>query len=246
MKPVIAIIFSVITLNCQAQNATEIVRKMDDKMRGKSSQAELTIKTIRPNWSREMLVKTWMKEGHYAMILIQAPTKEKGIVYLKRKKEVWNWIPALERSIKLPPSMMTNSWMGTDFTNDDLVKESSAVDDYDHRIIKDTMIDKRDCYLIEFLPKPNTAVVWGKILVAIDKKDFIEMYSEFYDEEGKLINVMIAHNIRMMDGRLIPTHIEMIPVDKKGQKTELFYRTILFNQNIEESFFRQERMKQLN
>jgi len=246
MKPVIAIIFSVITLNCQAQNATEIVRKMDDKMRGKSSQAELTIKTIRPNWSREMLVKTWMKEGHYAMILIQAPTKEKGIVYLKRKKEVWNWIPALERSIKLPPSMMTNSWMGTDFTNDDLVKESSAVDDYDHRIIKDTMIDKRDCYLIEFLPKPNTAVVWGKILVAIDKKDFIEMYSEFYDEEGKLINVMIAHNIRMMDGRLIPTHIEMIPVDKKGQKTELFYRTILFNRNIEESFFRQERMKQLN
>jgi len=246
MKPVIAIIFSVITLNCQAQNATEIVRKMDDKMRGKSSQAELTIKTIRPNWSREMLVKTWMKEGHYAMILIQAPTKEKGIVYLKRKKEVWNWIPALERSIKLPPSMMTNSWMGTDFTNDDLVKESSAVDDYDHRIIKDTMIDKRDCYLIEFLPKPNTAVVWGKILVAIDKKDFIEMYSEFYDEEGKLINVMIAHNIRMMDGRLIPTHIEMIPVDKKGQKTELFYRTILFNQNIEESFFTLERMKQLN
>lgn len=246
MKPVIAIIFSVITLNCQAQNATEIVRKMDDKMRGKSSQAELTIKTIRPNWSREMLVKTWMKEGHYAMILIQAPAKEKGIVYLKRKKEVWNWIPALERSIKLPPSMMTNSWMGTDFTNDDLVKESSAVDDYDHRIIKDTMIDKRDCYLIEFLPKPNTAVVWGKILVAIDKKDFIEMYSEFYDEEGKLINVMIAHNIRMMDGRLIPTHIEMIPVDKKGQKTELFYRTILFNRNIEESFFRQERMKQLN
>jgi len=246
MKPVIAIIFSVITLNCQAQNATEIVRKMDDKMRGKSSQAELTIKTIRPNWSREMLVKTWMKEGHYAMILIQAPTKEKGIVYLKRKKEVWNWIPALERSIKLPPSMMTNSWMGTDFTNDDLVKESSAVDDYDHRIIKDTMIDKRDCYLIEFLPKPNTAVVWGKILVKINKKDFIEMYSEFYDEEGKLINVMIAHNIRMMDGRLIPTHIEMIPVDKKGQKTELFYRTILFNRNIEESFFRQERMKQLN
>jgi outer membrane lipoprotein-sorting protein len=246
MKPVIAIIFSVITLNCQAQNATEIVRKMDDKMRGKSSQAELTIKTVRPNWSREMLVKSWMKEGHYAMILIQAPAKEKGIVYLKRKKEVWNWIPALERSIKLPPSMMTNSWMGTDFTNDDLVKESSAVDDYYHKIIKDTLIDKRDCYLIEFLPKPNTAVVWGKILVAVDKKDFIEMYSEFYDEEGKLINVMIAHDIRMMDGRLIPTHMEMIPVDKKGQKTELFYRTILFNRNIEESFFTQERMKQLN
>ncbi|HJV21035.1 MAG TPA: outer membrane lipoprotein-sorting protein [Sediminibacterium sp.] len=246
MRTVIAIILSIVAFNCQAQNATEIVRKMDDKMRGKSSQAELAIKTVRPNWSREMLVKTWMKEGHYAMILIQAPAKEKGIVYLKRKKEVWNWIPALERSIKLPPSMMTNSWMGTDFTNDDLVKESSAVDDYNHKIIKDTFIDKRDCYIIEFLPKTNTAVVWGKILVAIDKKDFIELYSEFYDEEGKLINVMIAHDIRMMDGRLIPTHIEMIPVDKKGQKTEIFYKTILFNRNIEDNFFTMERMKQLN
>jgi outer membrane lipoprotein-sorting protein len=115
-----------------AQDAIEIVKKADEKMRGKTSQAEMTIKTTRPTWTREMTVKTWIKGNDYAMILIQAPARDKGTVFLKRKKEVWNWLPTVERSIKLPPSMMSQSWMGTDFTNDDLVKESSIVEDYTH------------------------------------------------------------------------------------------------------------------
>ena len=246
MRVLPTILTSLFFLNSLAQSATDIVKKMDSNMRGKTSQAELIIKTTRPNWTREMQVKTWMKEGNYAMILIQSPPKEKGIVFLKRKKEVWNWLPILERSIKLPPSMMANSWMGTDFTNDDLVKESSVVEDYDHSFINDTVIDNRECFLILFKPKPSTAVVWSKIIVAIDKKDFIEMYSEFYDDDEKLINIMQARNIRMIDGRIIPTHLEMIPVDKKGHKTEIIYKTILFNRNIEDQFFSLEKMKQLN
>ena len=228
------------------QNATEIVKKMDANMRGKSSQAVLTIRTVRPTWSREMVVKTWMKGTKYTMILVQAPAKEKGIVFLKRGNEVWNWMPALERNIKLPPSMMANSWMGTDFTNDDLVKESSVIDDYFHKIVGDTVIDNKESYIIEFLPKPNTAVVWGKILVSIDKVNFLELHSEFFDEEGKLINTMNVKNISMMDGRLIPTHMEMIPADKKNQKTELIYQSIRFNRNMEDNFFTTEKMKQLN
>lgn len=215
-------------------------------MRGKSSQALLTIRTIRPTWSREMVVKTWMKGTKYTMILVQAPAKEKGIVFLKRDKEVWNWMPALERSIKLPPSMMTNSWMGTDFTNDDLVKESSVIDDYLHKIVGDTVIDNMQCFIIEFLPKPNAAVVWGKLLVSIDKINFLELHAEFYDEEEKLVNSMNAKKISMMDGRLIPTYMEMIPADKKNQKTELIYQSIQFNRNIEDNFFTTEKMKQLN
>lgn len=228
------------------QNATEIVKKMDANMRGKSSQAVLTIRTVRPTWSREMVVKTWMKGTKYTMILVQAPAKEKGIVFLKRGNEVWNWMPALERNIKLPPSMMANSWMGTDFTNDDLVKESSVIDDYFHKIVGDTVIDNKESYIIEFLPKPNTAVVWGKILVSIDKVNFLELRAEFFDEEGKLINTMNVKNISMMDGRLIPTHMEMIPADKKNQKTELIYQSIRFDRNMEDNFFTTEKMKQLN
>ena len=246
MKPFLTLFLSALTMLAYNQTATEIVKKMDNNMRGETSQAILMIKTVRPTWSREMTVKTWMKGTNYAMILVQAPIKEKGIVFLKRKKEVWNWMPTLERNIKLPPSMMTNSWMGTDFTNDDLIKEASVVEDYFHKIVGDTIIDNRNCYIIEFLPKPNTAVVWGKLVVAIDKKDFLELYTEFYDEEGALINVMQVDSIKIMDGRLIPTHMEMIPQNKKNHKTELFYKSVLFNRQIDDNFFNTEQMKHLN
>lgn len=228
------------------QSATDIIRKADEKMRGKTSQAELIIRTTRPSWSREMRIRSWMKANAFALLLVQSPPKDKGIVYLKRKKEVWNWMPILERIIKLPPSMMTNSWMGTDFTNDDLVKESSVVDDYDHRLLGDTVLDGKNCYKLELIPKPNTAVVWGKLLVVIDKKDFLELYTEFFDEEGKLTNTMRGSDIRMMDGRLIPTRIEMIPADKKGHKTEIIYLSVQFNRQIDDNFFSIERIKQFN
>ncbi|MDE3185011.1 MAG: outer membrane lipoprotein-sorting protein [Bacteroidota bacterium] len=229
-----------------AQNASDIVKKADEKMRGSTSQAELTIKTIRPSWTRSMEVKVWVKGNDYSMILVQSPAKDKGIVFLKRKKEVWNWMPALERTIKLPPSMMSQNWMGTDFTNDDLVKESSVVNDYDHSIVGDTVIDNRSCYIIQMIPKPEAAVVWSKLIVCIDKKDFLELHTRFYDEEGKIINIMNAYDVKTMDGRLIPTRFEMIPADKKNQKTEMTYKTIKYNRPIEDAFFTSEKMKTLN
>lgn len=230
----------------RAQDATAIVKRADDNMRGKTSQAEMTIKTTRPTWTREMVVKTWMKGNDYAMILIQAPAKDKGTVFLKRRKEVWNWLPTLERSIKLPPSMMSQSWMGTDFTNDDLVKESSVVQDYTHTIIGDSIIRNRRCFVIQMIPKPEAAVVWGKLIVCIDKENFIELHCRFYDEDGVLVNTMNAFDVKLMDERLIPTRIEMIPEDKKNQKTEILYRRIVFNRALEDSFFTMEKMRNLN
>src|SRR6476661_5077138 len=199
------------SLYCSGQTAAEIVKKADDKMHGLSSHAIITITTIRPSWSREMTVETWAKGPELAMIMVRSPARDKGIVYLKRKKEVWNWIPSLEKIIKLPPSMMSQSWMGTDFTNDDLVKESSLVNDYDHSIIGDTTIDNRNCYIIQMIPKAEAAVVWGKLLVCIDKKDFLELHTRFYDEDGALINILNTYDVKLMDGRLIPTRFEMIP-----------------------------------
>lgn len=229
-----------------AQDARDIVKRADDKMRGQTSQAEMIIRTTRPTWTREMTVNTWMKGNDYAMILIQSPVKDRGTVFLKRKKEVWNWLPTLERSIKLPPSMMSQSWMGTDFTNDDLVKESSVVDDYNHTIAGDTLIAGRSCYIIQMIPKPEAAVVWGKLIVCIDKKDFLELHSRFYDEEDDLVNIMNGLDIKEMDGRLVPTRLEMIPVDKKNQRTEIIYKKIVFNRPIDDAFFTIERMRNLN
>lgn len=232
-----ALVWVISISEVSSQTAKEIVQKADEIMRGNTSIVELTIRSIRPDWSRSMDVKAWMKGKDFSRILILAPAKEKGIVYLKRQKEVWYWMPALERVIKLPPSMMSQSWMGTDFTNDDLVKESSILSDYEHQFAGDTIIDNRPCHKIEMIPKPTAAVVWGKLIVCIDKKDFLELHTRFYDEEGQLVNVMNAYDVKTMDGRLIPTRFEMIPVDKKNQKTEMIYKSILFDRNIEDSFF---------
>lgn len=228
------------------QDATEVVRRADARMRGATMQAELVIRTVRPTWTREMTVKTWAKGTQYTLILITAPQKEAGISFLKRKKEVWNWMPVLERTIKLPPSMMSQSWMGTDFNNDDLVRESSVLTDYTHQFLPDTTLGDRTCYRILMQPKPEAAVVWDKVIVSIDKKDFIELNSLFYDEDGVLVNIMNAYDIRMMDNRLIPTRMEMIPADKRNQKTELIYKRVLYNRAIDESFFSIENMKHIN
>jgi outer membrane lipoprotein-sorting protein len=246
MKLLIIAFFTLTFLKSFAQNAKEIVKLADQKMRGSTMQAEISIKTIRPTWSREMQCKVWMKGNQLSMIMITSPAKDKGIVFLKKKKEVWNWIPALERTIKLPPSMMSQSWMGTDFTNDDLVKESSIIEDYKHSIAGDTIYQKRNCYIIEMIPKPETAVVWSKVIVFIDKKDFLELHSLFFDDDGQLINTMNSYDIKQMHDRIIPTRFEMIPADKKGQKTEMIYKNIQYNKPIDDAFFSTNKIKTLN
>lgn len=237
------------SLSVDAQNtltAKQIIKKSDDLMQGvKTTKAEMTIKTIRPKWSREMRMKSWSKGKKLSMILITAPVKEKGTVFLMKEKEVWNWIPSIERTIKMPPSMMMQSWMGTDFTNDDLVKQSSVVDDYTHKIIGEEVIEGRNCYKIEMIPNEDAAVVWGKIHTWIDKKDFLQLKVEFYDEDDELVNLMKASNIKKMGGRLVPAKLEVIPVDKKGQKTVMEYISLEFDLPLEDNFFSIKNMKKV-
>ena len=229
----------------QDLTAKDIVKKADDNMRGNTSQADITIKIIRPTWSREMNMKAWTKGDDYSMILVNSPAKEKGTAFLKRIKEVWNWIPSIERTIKLPPSMMSQSWMGTDFTNDDLVKEASSVVDYTHRLLGKESIRERDCYKIEMIPKPSAAIVWEKVIVWIDSIDFLQLKAEFYDEDGELVNVMNSSDIKPLGGRKITSKIEMVPVDKEGYSTVIIYNNIVFDEDINDNFFTTRNMKQL-
>jgi outer membrane lipoprotein-sorting protein len=228
-----------------SQDAKDIVRKADERARGKTSEAAITIQIVRPSWTREMAMKTWSKGTDLAMIIITSPVKDKGTVFLKRKKEVWNWIPSIERNIKLPPSMMSQSWMGTDFTNDDLVKEASIVEDYEHSIVSEEMILERSCYKIQLIPKPDAAVVWGKVIVWIDKKDFLTLKVEYYDEENILVSTMSASDIKMLGGKLLPARMEMIPADKKGNKTVLIYNSLTFDKEINDDFFSTQNMQRV-
>lgn len=225
-----------------AQDAREVVKRADEKARGNTSVAMITIQTIRPGWTREMTVKSWTKGNDYVVILVTAPAKEKGVVFLKRDKEVWNWVPSIERNIKMPPSMMSQSWMGTDFTNDDLVKESSILEDYEHAITGDTTIDGRACYKIRLIPKPSAAVVWGKVQMCIDKKDYLMLHVEYFDEDGSLINTMHCSDVKILGGRLLPGRMEMVPSEKKGNKTVLLYSSLSFDQPIDDSFFTVQNM----
>lgn len=229
----------------RAQSPLEIVRKANDLMRGESSISEGTLTVVKPAWTRQISTKMWMLEPDYALILITAPAKEKGTVTLKRKNELWNWIPTVRRVIKIPPSMMLQPWMGSDFSNDDLVRQSSIVDDYEHTLLGEEEIDGYICYKIELTPKSEAGVVWGKIIMWISKQGYYELKTDFYDEDGTLIKTMIGSKIKNMGDRTLPTHWEMIAVNKPGQKTILDYQTIKFNMPLEPSFFSIQNMKRI-
>jgi outer membrane lipoprotein-sorting protein len=197
----------------------------------------MTITTVRPKWEKKMIIKGWSRGSEYSVSLVLSPAKEKGSVFLKRKNEVWNYIPSLERTIKLPPSMMMQSWMGTDLTNDDLVKQSSIVVDYTHKIAGTETIEGLPCWKLILTPKEEATVVWGKVIVWVDKKDYMQLKSEFYDEDDELINLMRGSNIKTFSGKNLPSKIEFIPLENKGQKTVIEYNKWEFDVDIPDNYF---------
>lgn len=228
------------------QNAREIVREAEERRRGiKSSSGELTMKIIRPKWSREMGMKMWTKGEDYSLILVTSPARDEGTANLKRIKEVWSWVPRIERTIKLPPSMMSQSWMGSDFKNEDLVRENSIITEFSHKILGMEELMDRECYKIELIPNEDAAVVWGKIILWIDTQDYIQLKGEYYDEELYLINTMQTTKIAEFDGRLIASEMEMIPADEEGYKTVMVYHDIKFDVDLPESFFSVQNMKRV-
>ncbi|MFA8436364.1 MAG: outer membrane lipoprotein-sorting protein [Marinifilaceae bacterium] len=225
--------------------AREIVRIADEKMRGLSSKGEYSMTIVRPTWSRTVTMKSWSKGTEYSLIYITAPAREKGQVFLKRQKDMWNWIPSIERLVKIPPSMMMQSWMGSDFTNDDLLKESSSLADYSHELEGTQEIRGYDCYQVALFPKEEAAVVWGKLVMWISKEGYHRLKTEYYDEDLYLVNEENLFDIKMMDDREIPTRMEMVPIDKEGNKTIFEFKDVKFDINIKESFFSQQNMKRV-
>lgn len=234
-----------ITSTIFAQDATEIVKKADQLMRASSSYSEISMEIIKPDWSRKMSMKVWALEPDYSLIYITEPARDKGTVTLKRKNEVWNWLPSAQKVIKIPPSMMLQSWMGSDFTNDDLVRESSVIKDYTHKLIGEEKFNGMNCYKIQLIPKPEAGVVWGKIITWIEKETYLQPRVEYYDEDGFLVKKFIGSDLKKMDGRNIFTHWEMIPEDKPGNKTVMDYYKIQFNIKTEESFYSEKNMKRV-
>lgn len=229
----------------RAQTAEEIIRRMEERMRGESAELEMRMQIVRPRYTREMQMKTWAKGQDYSLVLITEPARDRGTAFLKRKKEIWNYVPNVDRTIKLPPNMMSQSWMGSDFTNDDLVRESSIIDDFEQRLIGSEKIDGTDCWVIEMIPKPGSSIVYSKVKVWIGKEDYLHRRSENYGDKGELVSVIQNSNIRDIGGRKIPTRIEIIPQGKPGHKTVIEYVNAVFNKPIKEDFFSLQNLKNI-
>lgn len=226
-------------------DATEIVRKAYEKFNGQSSKASMEMQIIRPSWQRSISMQTWSLGTKYSMILITGPARDEGTAFLKRGNEIWNWVPRIGRTVKMPPSMMSQSWMGSDFTNNDLVEESSIVTDYDHTLMADSTINGYDCYKVRLDPKPGAPVIWDKVLMWISKDEYLQLRSEFYNEYGERVNVMIGKDVKKLGGRLVPATLEMIPQDEEGHKTVLHYNNINFDVGLDQGFFSVQNMKRL-
>jgi outer membrane lipoprotein-sorting protein len=240
------LVFSSSVLNAQNMSATDIIKKADEKFNGEKSGISTMVMTIvRPTWERKVEFKSWSMGRENSLTLITAPAKDYGQTFLKRGQDLWNWNPSINRLIKLPSSMMSQGWMGSDYTNDDILKESSVVRDYTHEIVGEEMIGARICYKINMVAKEKAAIVWGHQVRWIDKKDLLTLKAELYDEDGSLVRTELGSEIKIMDGRAIPSRLELIPAEEKGNKTIVEIKDIKFNVAIEESFFSQQNMKRI-
>jgi len=246
MHKLLLIFLFFLTFNICAQDADQILKNSEEKIQGiKSSYQEMMIKIVRPKWSKEMTMKGWSIGEDYFTSVVLSPAKEKGTVFLKRENEVWNYIPSIERTIKLPPSMMMQNWMGTDFTNDDLVQRSSITDDYTNTIIGNEIIDGLDCWIIELIPNEDAAVVWGKLMMWIDKRDYMQLKTQFFDEYDEMTSIMTGKAIKSFDGKKLPAIIEFVPLDKEGNKTIVERLVWKFDIDINERYFLPNYMKNL-
>jgi len=242
---IVVLFFFFLGFPLYAQVAKDIVIKMDNKLQGNSNKSEMTMSIIRPKYTRTVEFKSWSLSRDYFMTIVTAPAKDKGQVFMKFKTEMWSFTPSINRMIKLPPSMMSQGWMGSDYSNDDLVKQSSIINDYTHTLLTDESIDGKLCYKIEMIPNETANVVWGKVITWIEKENYLSLKSEYYDEEGYIVRSELGKEIKEFDGRLLPSIIEIIPADEPENKTVITIISIDFDIDISESFFSQQNMKRI-
>ena len=225
------------SMNTAALTAEQILERAEQKLAASTMVADMTIKIERPKWNKTMSLKTWAKGTEYAMAYVKGPEKDKGTVYLKAENDVYNYLPKIKKTIKLPATLLSQNWMGTDMSTDDLVKLTQITKDYDAKLTGSETVSGRDCYTIVLAPKATADVLWGQLILTIDKKDFIQLKTQFYDEDMELVNTMIGSEVKAMGGKTVASKMIMTPAGKPEYKTTVVYSSMQFNTSISSSFF---------
>ncbi|MGW8283723.1 MAG: outer membrane lipoprotein-sorting protein [Gemmatimonadota bacterium] len=216
---------------------SEIVDYVDRMMRGESSSGEIVMEVLTENWNRSMRMTVSSLGTRYALVRILEPRKDAGTATLKSGNEIWNYLPKVDRTIKIPASLMSASWMGSHFTNDDLVKESRLAEDYDVSIGFEGSREGVPVWEFVLTPRPEAPVVWGSIRYQVRKEDFMPTWARYYDEDGSLKRTLTFGDYRTLGGRLLPCTMRMVPEDDPGEYTEIRYQSLRFNVDLSPDFF---------
>jgi outer membrane lipoprotein-sorting protein len=219
-----------------------VVKHFEDLYRSDSSISVMDLTVTRPRSTRTMTMKSWTRDRDKALILIQEPVREAGTATLKVDDNLWNYLPRIKRTIRIPPSMMLASWMGTDFTNDDLVRESSFIDDFEYQLLGRS--NDPAGWVVRFDAKPGLVGLWNRIELDLSEDGTIPLQARYYDRKNRLARTMRWDDVREFDGRRLPVHMTLVPEDEKGHKTEIRYRTIQFDVDVPESIFSLSNLEQ--
>jgi outer membrane lipoprotein-sorting protein len=227
-----------------------IARRAEDVVRSDRTYMEATMTVVSPRLRkpREVAFRSWDDRGRdRSFIRILSPAKDAGTGFLRLPPNLWTYVPRVERTMRIPPSMMLQPWMGSDFTNDDLVNESSAIEDYEHRLLR---IDESPeghgglrAYVVEYKPREEAAVVWGKIVAWIATEHFTPLRQDFYDEDGAKVRSMRFGDIREVKGRHYPHHWSMTPLEKEGHETRLQVDRVDFDASFDDGVFTTRNLK---
>jgi len=224
----------------QPPDVAAVLARLDDLYRSKSSIARMEIVVTSPRSTRTMRLKAWTRGEDDALIVIEAPPREAGTSTLRVGSNLWNFLPRIARTIRVPPSMMLGSWMGTDFTNDDLVKESSMHRDFSSRI--DRRSDAPPGWWLRLDVKPGVVGRWARIDILVDDAN-LPVEERHFDRKGRLARVMTFDETRTLGGRRLPAHLTLTPVDQPGQRTEMRYLELQFDVAIPNDTFSLSRLE---
>lgn len=249
MKYFFATVALLMAINVQAEDsASQMVHKSEQHTRGKSFMGNSKMTVHKGSESRSLGMKIWTMGQDKALVKITQPAKEKGVGNLRLELNFWQYLPNVNRIIKIPPSLMLQSWMGSDFTNDDLVRGSSLYRDYTHKIVGKEKLNGMDAVKILCTPKPKAPVVWGKVELWVRAKDSVPLQEYFYSESGELLKKLVGEDVQTFGAHTIPTKLTMEDVKKAGNKTVVEYEasSVKVDVKIDDSIFTQNNLKKQN
>lgn len=222
--------------NAQAPDAKELIRQALEHWRGTTSYVENTMIIHRPSWQRSMSMVGWTEGSDNSLMRVTAPAKDAGNGTLLKDNNMWSYTPRINRIIKVPSSMMNQSWMGSDFSNKDINKATDLLKQYDHSLVATREDDGFTVYVIEAIPHEDAAVVWGKEVVVI-RDDLVLLRQEFWDQEGVLVKAMDTLEIQEISGRTVATIMRMSEAETPDEWTEVKIDKVEFNVDLPANLF---------